>query len=79
MRPALPRLERSSKNTAAQFWSQHRLVRFCFIFYHTITSRSNVRNRHRDKQVAMQPLVSILIPAYNAEPWIADTLKSVLG
>jgi glycosyltransferase involved in cell wall biosynthesis len=27
----------------------------------------------------MQPLVSILIPAYNAEPWIADTLKSVLA
>ncbi len=23
----------------------------------------------------MKPLVSILIPAYNAEPWIADTLK----
>ena len=27
----------------------------------------------------MKPLVSILIPAYNAEPWIADTLKSVLA
>ncbi len=27
----------------------------------------------------MPPLVSILIPAYNAEPWIADTLKSVVG
>jgi len=27
----------------------------------------------------MQPLVSILIPAYNAERWIADTLKSVVG
>ncbi len=27
----------------------------------------------------MPPLVSILIPAYNAEPWIADTLKSVAG
>ena len=26
----------------------------------------------------MKPLVSILIPAYNAEPWIADTIKSVL-
>jgi len=26
----------------------------------------------------MKPLVSILIPAYNAEPWIADTLKSAL-
>jgi glycosyltransferase involved in cell wall biosynthesis len=24
----------------------------------------------------MAPLVSILIPAYNAEPWIADTIKS---
>jgi hypothetical protein len=24
----------------------------------------------------MQPLVSILIPAHNAEPWIADTVKS---
>jgi glycosyltransferase involved in cell wall biosynthesis len=24
----------------------------------------------------MKPLVSILIPAYNAEPWIADTIKS---
>ncbi len=27
----------------------------------------------------MPPLVSILIPAYNAERWIADTLKSVVG
>src|SRR5262249_15570247 len=25
------------------------------------------------------PLVSILIPAYNAEPWIADTLRSALA
>jgi len=27
----------------------------------------------------MPPLVSILIPAYNAERWIGDTLKSVVG
>jgi glycosyltransferase involved in cell wall biosynthesis len=27
----------------------------------------------------MQPLVSILIPAYNAEKWMADTIKSALG
>jgi len=27
----------------------------------------------------MQPLVSILIPAYNAEPWIADTIASALA
>ena len=26
----------------------------------------------------MSPLVSILIPAYNAEPWIADTIQSAL-
>ncbi|PYL78162.1 MAG: glycosyl transferase family 2 [Verrucomicrobia bacterium] len=26
----------------------------------------------------MTPLVSILIPAYNAEPWIADTIRSAL-
>jgi glycosyltransferase involved in cell wall biosynthesis len=26
----------------------------------------------------MRPLVSILIPAYNAEPWIADTINSAL-
>jgi glycosyltransferase involved in cell wall biosynthesis len=26
----------------------------------------------------MKPLVSILIPAYNAEPWIADTIRSAL-
>jgi glycosyltransferase involved in cell wall biosynthesis len=26
----------------------------------------------------MRPLVSILIPAYNAEPWIADTIQSAL-
>src|SRR5208283_674809 len=27
----------------------------------------------------MPPLVSILIPAYNAEKWIADTIRSALG
>jgi len=27
----------------------------------------------------MQPLVSILIPAYNAQEWIADTLRSAIG
>src|SRR5271157_2376967 len=26
-----------------------------------------------------KPLVSILIPAYNAETWIADTIKSAIG
>jgi len=27
----------------------------------------------------MQPLVSILIPAYNAGPWVADTIRSALA
>ena len=27
----------------------------------------------------MKPLVSILIPAYNSEEWIGDTLKSAIG
>src|SRR5215468_689063 len=27
----------------------------------------------------MTPLVSILIPAFNAEDWIADTIKSAIG
>ena len=27
----------------------------------------------------MEPLVSILIPAYNAEDWIADTIRSAIG
>jgi glycosyltransferase involved in cell wall biosynthesis len=27
----------------------------------------------------MTPLVSILIPAYNAQPWIAETIRSALG
>ena len=27
----------------------------------------------------MKPLVSILIPAYNAERWIADTIRSALA
>src|SRR6266404_1919322 len=27
----------------------------------------------------MAPLVSILIPAYNAEAWIVDTIRSALG
>src|SRR5262245_49309566 len=27
----------------------------------------------------MTPLISILIPAYNAEPWIGDTIRSALA
>ncbi len=27
----------------------------------------------------MAPLVSILIPAYNAQPWLADTIRSALA
>jgi glycosyltransferase involved in cell wall biosynthesis len=27
----------------------------------------------------MKPLVSILIPAHNAEAWIADTVRSAIG
>ncbi|MBV8216454.1 MAG: glycosyltransferase, partial [Verrucomicrobia bacterium] len=27
----------------------------------------------------MKPLVSILIPAYNAEKWVAYTIRSALG
>src|SRR5436190_24258310 len=27
----------------------------------------------------MKPLVSILIPAYNAERWLAETIRSALG
>ena len=27
----------------------------------------------------MKPLVSILIPAYNAEKWIAETIRSVIA
>src|SRR6266436_8160107 len=30
-------------------------------------------------KTAVQPLVSILIPAFNAESWIADTIKSALS
>ena len=26
----------------------------------------------------MEPLVSILIPAFNAEPWLADTIRSAI-
>jgi glycosyltransferase involved in cell wall biosynthesis len=32
-----------------------------------------------EEQFVMQPLVSILIPAYNSENWISDTLKSALA
>jgi cellulose synthase/poly-beta-1,6-N-acetylglucosamine synthase-like glycosyltransferase len=27
----------------------------------------------------MKPLVSILIPAYNADKWIAETIQSAMG
>src|SRR5437867_10960673 len=30
-------------------------------------------------EAVMRPLVSILIPAFNAQEWIADTLKSAMG
>lgn len=31
------------------------------------------------RKITVQPLVSILIPAFNAEAWIADTIHSALG
>src|SRR5208282_807303 len=31
------------------------------------------------QRVGAKPLVSILIPAYNAEAWIADTIRSALA
>src|SRR6201997_4866325 len=31
------------------------------------------------KAAILKPLVSILIPAYNAEEWIADTVQSAIG
>jgi glycosyltransferase involved in cell wall biosynthesis len=36
-------------------------------------------NRPRVRVDALKPLVSILIPAYNAQEWIADTLRSALA
>src|ERR1700685_3239813 len=36
------------------------------------------RDNLREESV-MKPLVSILIPAYNAETWIADTLRSAIA
>jgi glycosyltransferase involved in cell wall biosynthesis len=36
-------------------------------------------NRRFKEPVAGRPLVSILIPAYNAEKWIADTLRSAIA
>src|SRR5207247_768048 len=30
-------------------------------------------------EAVMNPLVSILIPAFNAQEWVADTLKSAMG
>ena len=32
----------------------------------------------QSRVVTMNPLVSILIPAYNAEEWISDTLQSAI-
>lgn len=36
------------------------------------------RNRSDSTRVNLKPLVSILIPAYNAEHWIADTIRSAV-
>ena len=30
-------------------------------------------------KLLMEPLISILIPAYNAEAWIADSIRSALN
>lgn len=35
-------------------------------------------NKSSTPDQVVPPLVSILIPAYNAEPWIAQTLNSAL-
>ena len=31
------------------------------------------------RQIPMKPLVSILIPAFNAERWIGETLRSAIA
>jgi len=40
---------------------------------------SDFRHLTSDICLLMPPFVSILIPAYNAEPWIADTIRSALA
>jgi glycosyltransferase involved in cell wall biosynthesis len=42
-------------------------------------SRDRSRRLPERPAVAAKPLVSILIPAYNADSWIVDTIRSALG
>src|SRR5438445_243645 len=43
------------------------------------SSHAGEESRVGPRTMPMKPLVSILIPAYNAEEWIGDTLKSAIG
>ncbi|MGA8151674.1 MAG: glycosyltransferase [Terriglobales bacterium] len=46
--------------------------------HHSSRSSSIVKSRQPVSRTASQPLVSILIPAFNAQEWIADTLRSAM-
>ena len=43
------------------------------------TNRRRKANRRRRIGRSVKPLVSILIPAYNAEQWIAEAIESALA
>src|SRR5947207_15694099 len=53
----------------------------CSLFRCALQPRSENKRptpKALDRMHEMKPLVSILIPAYNAERWIAETMRSAL-
>jgi len=61
-------------------WTMGRLLKDSMLLGKTRQQRSPVRDRATvSTATTVKPLVSILIPAYNAEEWIANTIQSALA
>jgi glycosyltransferase involved in cell wall biosynthesis len=74
------------RRRAAQYWEAWKLERLLResrrlggVRHNGSTIKVEIRSEENPRTESERPLVSILIPAYNAQRWIADTLRSAVA